>query len=427
VLGFDTLTLMLTNFSSVALLLQTSIFLSFPQSAAVAKTTECSEVRLDRNGSVKDLPVYDQGTDGICYAYTAVQLIDAWRFSHGKTPNEGLTSAVYASILHAKEGKPNFDIDADIDLARKALESGKVIGNLKFHKTSGKKSGKHAAVLPVKALDLDDVANTEIERTTDRMGSFEPTVLEYVNPDGGYTDSALRSLLGKKSVCSAESLFGPDAQKQFRILMEPLTSFGDNIRNKHHSSSCDQEGTAHKDDKVAKERQELEIAFRKVFSNAQINVLDSLDEALSKVNSPNGFILSLFDRACTQKVTLTDVPSPQTLRPPGNRNSKNFVISNIKEVEEKIDELLSHPNPQPIGINYNAAVLLKTARGAFIPHASIIIGRKMINGQCHVLIRNSIGRTCRGQDLEYRFPCEEGQIWIPVKTLSHQIENLIWL
>src|SRR5215831_9274963 len=34
-------------------------------------------------GYTKQMPVYDQGRAGICYAYTAAQMVDYWRITKG--------------------------------------------------------------------------------------------------------------------------------------------------------------------------------------------------------------------------------------------------------------------------------------------------------------------------------------------------------
>jgi hypothetical protein len=50
----------------------------------IAFSSECPEVRLDKT-SLKNVPMLDQDGSGLCWAYTASTLIDAYRFSHGDT------------------------------------------------------------------------------------------------------------------------------------------------------------------------------------------------------------------------------------------------------------------------------------------------------------------------------------------------------
>lgn len=70
----------------------------------------CEPVRLDeperpgrRAGPMAEMPVYDQVSSDLCYAYTASQLVDAWRFSHGDSRVDLLTSPVVAGIRYAAQ------------------------------------------------------------------------------------------------------------------------------------------------------------------------------------------------------------------------------------------------------------------------------------------------------------------------------------
>jgi hypothetical protein len=52
----------------------------------------CGGMRLDApGGPLEHLPVMDQGPLNICYAYTATELADAWRLSHGHQPRPEAT------------------------------------------------------------------------------------------------------------------------------------------------------------------------------------------------------------------------------------------------------------------------------------------------------------------------------------------------
>ncbi len=79
----------------------------------------------------------------------------------------------------------------------------------------------------------------------------------------------------------------------------------------------------------------------------------------------------------------------------------------------KIDEQLS--TGKIAGIGYSSSVLKNPApppnRGG---HMSTIVGRRMRNGKCEYLLRNSWGRNCGG----YIYPCEEGNIWVPKERLK---------
>jgi hypothetical protein len=49
-----------------------------------------------------DMPAYDQGRTGLCYAYSSVQLVDYWRQSRGFMPDERIaySSPIYMAMVH---------------------------------------------------------------------------------------------------------------------------------------------------------------------------------------------------------------------------------------------------------------------------------------------------------------------------------------
>lgn len=60
-------------------------------------------------------------------------------------------------------------------------------------------------------------------------------------------------------------------------------------------------------------------------------------------------------------------------------------------------DVLKHPQPPP-------------NKGG---HVSSVVGRRMREGKCEYLVRNSWGRGCGG----YIYPCEEGNIWVPEERI----------
>ena len=64
-----------------------------------APASDCSPMRLDGpGGSMAHVMPHDQGPYGICYAEAAVQMADAYRFSHGDANTNRETSVMSASI-----------------------------------------------------------------------------------------------------------------------------------------------------------------------------------------------------------------------------------------------------------------------------------------------------------------------------------------
>ena len=58
----------------------------------------CPDVRLDKS-SLKNVPVLDQDGSGICWAYTAAAMIDAYRFSHGDKNTAVITSPIALAVF----------------------------------------------------------------------------------------------------------------------------------------------------------------------------------------------------------------------------------------------------------------------------------------------------------------------------------------
>jgi hypothetical protein len=97
----------------------------------------------------------------------------------------------------------------------------------------------------------------------------------------------------------------------------------------------------------------------------------------------------------------------------------------------EINKALDHN--KIVGISYNVENVLTQGKPTG-PHASSIVGRKLIDGQCHYKVRNSWGPDCftgytygnvsQGQDENqvynnpnspplYKFACEGGNFWLP--------------
>ncbi len=62
----------------------------------------CPNVRLD-NTTLKSVPVLDQDGSGICWAYSAALLIDAYRFSHGDENTDKITSPIGLAVRSASQ------------------------------------------------------------------------------------------------------------------------------------------------------------------------------------------------------------------------------------------------------------------------------------------------------------------------------------
>lgn len=74
------------------------------------------------------------------------------------------------------------------------------------------------------------------------------------------------------------------------------------------------------------------------------------------------------------------------------------------------------------GIGYES--FLQKPSGA---HASSIIGRRIINGECQYRIRNSWGLSCEGYDSPYDKQCQMGEIWVKETELLPKIFSVDYI
>jgi hypothetical protein len=97
--------------------------------------------------------------------------------------------------------------------------------------------------------------------------------------------------------------------------------------------------------------------------------------------------------------------------------------------EEHLDHSLS--SGRPLIINYDINPILREGAPRYsTPHSSTLVGRRRNpdSGQCEYLLRNSWGEHCEieGQ-ARYRFPCEQGNIWVPSDVVLRMHTELISL
>lgn len=71
------------------------------------------------------------------------------------------------------------------------------------------------------------------------------------------------------------------------------------------------------------------------------------------------------------------------------------------------------------GISYRN--FLQGTDGLHGRHASSIVGRKMINGECQYMIRNSWGLSCEPYHEPYKSRCRAGHVWVTEKELMANV------
>lgn len=96
-----------------------------------------------------------------------------------------------------------------------------------------------------------------------------------------------------------------------------------------------------------------------------------------------------------------------------------------KNIISQIDKQLENKNI--VGISYFMSILEKHDGKLNGFHSSAIVGRRINKktNTCEYLIRNSHGPDCSSYDP--RLECEEGNIWMPEKSLKRSLLDLIYI
>lgn len=343
-----------------------------------------SDIRLDLPpNSMSHMPVLDQDGTGLCYSYVATQLVDAYRFSHGDRNLDHRTSPVAAAVIQAdsplQEGKYSLAIKSTGKQLRDAI-----------YDPYGKYVTGVAAGVP------------EIISSIKRSGSCShDTISNFISADGQGISDKLLSIFDEHQAYLKETWF------------------------------------FQRNDKFVKEKIQCELNRSSLRSSLDITA-DVILKAL-KENNPLKYLKEVIAKACVNRNISVNIPKLWNVKSP-----KSF--DGTKQTQRMINTLLNAQNPQPIGVGFCSQALssdswtlnLQTmaekswANEKCAGHAALIVGKRMLNGRCEYLVRNSWGTSCMKYKKNYteqtprilkaaapERECIEGtgQIWIPADTL----------
>ncbi|QDK36572.1 hypothetical protein [Bdellovibrio sp. NC01] len=106
-------------------------------------------------------------------------------------------------------------------------------------------------------------------------------------------------------------------------------------------------------------------------------------------------------------------------------NTKNYVgIDETRTFIYKLNKALERG--KVVGLEYNAKYITEVGGvfGGF--HASTVIGRKMINGQCYYNVRNSWGKTCSYKPGIICSP-DDGSYWVQKDTMRLMSTKIVYV
>jgi hypothetical protein len=141
--------------------------------------------------------------------------------------------------------------------------------------------------------------------------------------------------------------------------------------------------------------------------------------------SREDFMSAVLSSPCKEMNSLSEIPAPTRYFRPR---------ADTMDMVEKVHGLLA--DKTPVGVNFCAEAVSDKAHVGHrdedkkewicakgLRHSAIIAGRKMINGKCNFLIRDT---GCESLNKSGKY-CENGEYWIEDKHLVANSEGLIWL
>ena len=330
----------------------------------------CKRVNLLRHKWVKSwkMPQYNQGFTGLCYAYTGIQMFDYWRQTKGLRISKDvlLSDAIYAGLLT----------------------------RLKFNTTS-----------------------------PDFEGGFTSQVLYGIKMKGMCRSDVIQKSLKQFAVKNKI-----DTREFYEAVLNYVT-------RKRSWKNFDGFWDAFQEKIVNAARGGVIKLFkrRKVYSKTKFKlVYEKLKPYIDKDNL-TGFYRDVF-KDCSKPgnyyLNSKKIPLVQEISIDGH-----YEESQKKKFYLQIHTLLE--KKQIIGIEYCAQVLTFKNANLFYKnrriknkcyrHASLIVGRRVQEGKCQLLLRNSWGTNCR-----YPWKClknkkgEEMGIWVDEESMKKNLYNLTY-
>jgi hypothetical protein len=293
------------------------------------------------------MPIYDQGSTGICYAYAAIQLVDFWRQTQGirVTKNIALSNPVYTALL------------------TRTIKSYKGEDNPLFYEKETLEAGfTDWAIMSIKKKGMcrDDVIKKSINRFA-KNKNFDPeTFYEFM-----------------------EILF-----LNFPEDPEDIKRLGsDKIWKKYIRRKLSRETREKITDNIKMKKLFKKVAYH-IENGDLVTLMNSIFRKCKYKRSKYLNTLKLPDpvHIVLRKDNLEGVKKKVGML----LNKKPVAIGYCSRVLTNSRYIGVTPHPRP------------SYRGQFVPissrscgnHASVLIGKKRIKGKCHFLLRNTWGDTC---------------------------------
>ncbi len=375
------------------------------EALASSSLDNCTYGRMDDpGGSMAEVPVLDQGDVGLCYAYAAAQMMDAWRFTHipkniaadPKRKQEYLsrhTSALRAGVGYA--ANQNFR-ECENSSTRDSLpfEGGLVCETLENIKASGSCSAESVEAF------VDDAIQRQL---------YPDAIFESIGESDFLSDSSRRQKLS--------SVFPRPPTWNLRV----------QLCNMNNEQVGDQEEHCAKSGNIINSKS-LMLDF--------VNVFDKTDLSLGL----GEFKQKLDEGPCK---SVEKFGGPLESSSPPECKERYVTPKNKIAFKEKLEKYLRVKENQPLQINFCSAILSTEEehrqKNEPIPpnniwisqssmdkncgyHAVLLIGQKRVGNSCKFLIRNSWGLDCGGAGDPSN--CDHGDMWVDADTLLNNTGSI---
>jgi len=370
----------------------------------------CSTVRLDLpGGSMEHVEVRNQRQIGSCYAHTAAQIYDSWRFRHGDTDYGHQSSGFeIGQRFKIREGRTSDEI--------LSINGGFVESLIPMLLEQGSCS----------QLELDSLVKT---------GSIDKYASEIMEIFWKYRDR-----YRKERRAFSQARAERDAQEMARERALPNRVLIDNTRNAAIRNARSSNRLATDDlfrgTVLAEGVEELKGHNSRalVIQNPRINYEDlkadgdtvDMFETISIINCPEARRIKT-----SAKFSLVNQRTHYGDRWYETGQEKYKAVQSISRIHREFDKGLE--DAFPVGISYCSSVLAEGK--SFKPkvwaddeckrHASIIIGRQRNpkTNRCEFLIRNSWGSEGKYSP-DWTFEKEKGQVWVDAAVMGRAIHDL---
>ncbi len=310
-----------------------------------------------------DMPAYDQGRTGTCYAFAATQLVDYWRQTRGFMPEPRihLASPIHMAMVYKTAMKKTDKLD----------------GGLIFE-----------AVMALRNYGVcpKEIVNRDIKEFLSReLGGFKITGDQtgaQVEEDVVFTE------LTQGFIIQQTGAHGGDGN--FNSLDPKLVSFPQYLS--WTKSKSQRETIKKMDEKTLKRIYE---AFMKYFS--QGNYVGFVNEVLKSCSSRENRIAILDQMPVPRNYKVSSFDQFKKTFP--TKKDSEYMISRKAQYRDMIRSLLNRKNAPAVGLAYCSSVLSNPgtsgldAKGGIGPkcggHASILVGKREVNGKCQYLLKNS--------------------------------------